>query len=331
MKLTVLGTVSPYLTFDHNGPGFLVEDGEHKVLLDCGSGITRHLKFPYHLENLHVFISHFHRDHYNEIYNIQYASYVYHKQNKLVNPVEIHLPMVTFSRFEDIVDEEYAFAYYNRIFTELEGVEVGKLKVTFCLTAHSTESYAFKVTDGKHTIVYTSDLSFAAKDIIVAFAKDVDLLICDSSLLESYGFPAINRHITAKQAAVIAKEAGVKQLMLTHFWPEETLEKYEEEAKQVFKNVILAREKMVIDFDATDNEDDDQDIPIIKQEKQFNPDLWTPVGVKPVEIRDYIKPGESTGGFLPYQAPDDRYEVRGIMPKAPTYPECDYEDTKKGW
>ena len=249
MKLTVLGTVSPYLTFSHNGPGFLIEDDVHKVLLDCGSGITRHLVMPWHLENLHVFISHFHRDHYNEIYNIQYASHVYHKLGELDSPVDIYLPSVSMSRFEDIISEEYAFANYHKIIDEYAGVQVGNLKVIFCLTGHTTESYAFKVTEGKHTIVYTSDISYSSKDTIAKFAKDADLFICDSSLLESYGHPEINPHITAKQAAIIAKEANVKQLLLTHFWPMESCIKYLEEARQVFANVNLAEEKMVINFD----------------------------------------------------------------------------------
>ncbi len=248
MKLTVLGTVSPYLRFDHNGPGFLIEDDSHRVLLDCGSGITRHLTMPWHLDNLHVFISHFHRDHYNEIYNIQYASYVYNKRGELTTPIDIHLPTVTMSRFEDIVSEEYAFANYHIIIDEYEGVQVGNLKVTFCLTGHTVESYAFKVSDGKHTIVYTSDISYSVKDIIVSFAKDADVLICDSSLLEIYGLPEITSHITAKQAATIAKEANVKQLLLTHFWPQELFGNYLTEAKQVFYNVNLATEQMVIDF-----------------------------------------------------------------------------------
>lgn len=249
MRLIVLGTVSPYLAFDHNGPGFLIEHDEHKILLDCGSGVTRHMVLPYHLENLHVFISHFHRDHYNEIYNIQYASHVFHKRGELMHPIDVHLPSVSMSRFEDIVSEEYAFANYHRIIDEYSGVEVGKLKVTFCLTGHTTESYAFKVSDGKRTIVYTSDISFASKDIIARFARGADLLICDSSLLESYGFPEINSHITAKQAAIIANEANVKQLMLTHFWPMELSGRHLEEAKQVFDNVVCAKECMRINFE----------------------------------------------------------------------------------
>ena len=128
-------------------------------------------------------------------------------------------------------------------------MQVGNLKVTFCLTGHTTESYAFKVTEGKHTIVYTSDISYSSKDIIIKFAKGANLFICDSSLLESYGHPKINPHITAKQAAIIAKEANVKQLMLTHFWPSELESKYLEEAKKVFENVVCAREGMTINFE----------------------------------------------------------------------------------
>lgn len=54
-------------------------------------------------------------------------------------------------------------------------------------------------------------------------------------------------------------------------------------------------------------------------EKKFNPALWKPLGIKPVEVKEAIQPGE-LHSFLDYQAPDDRYEVRGIMPKAPEYP-----------
>ena len=38
MKLKILGTQSPYSTIGHNCPGFLVSDGENKIMLDCGSG-----------------------------------------------------------------------------------------------------------------------------------------------------------------------------------------------------------------------------------------------------------------------------------------------------
>lgn len=74
------------------------------------------------------------------------------------------------------------------------------------------------------------------------------MLVCESSLLTSHGFPEINSHLTAKQAAIIAKDANVKGLMLTHFWPEELPEKYIEEAKSIFPKAIASTEGLVIDL-----------------------------------------------------------------------------------
>lgn len=72
MKLKVLGTVSPHSTPGHNCPGFLITDGKNKIMLDCGSGCNSLLNFPNDLNNLAIIISHLHRDHYNDIYNLQY-------------------------------------------------------------------------------------------------------------------------------------------------------------------------------------------------------------------------------------------------------------------
>lgn len=51
------------------------------------------------------------------------------------------------------------------------------------------------------------------------------------------------------------------------------------------------------------------------KEKKWNPGLWKPLGVRPVNVPEYIKPGK-LNSFLDYQAPNDRYEVRGIMPSS---------------
>ncbi len=68
--------------------------------------------------------------------------------------------------------------------------------------------------------------------------------------------------------------------------------------------------------------DNANNMPIAKQEKQFNPALWKPVGFKEVDASGPVI-SEGHHGFVEYQAPDDRYEVRGVMPKAPKYPRRD--------
>lgn len=241
MKLKVLGTQSPYNTKKHNCPGFLIQDGESLLMIDCGSGTHKMLKYPKDLKNLSIIISHLHRDHYNDIYNLQYASHVFHNQKRINDPINIYLPQSPNSINEDIKAEANSFANYHEI-SENTKLNIGSMEVTFCKTDHPIETYALKVTNRGKSIVYTSDTSFSAKETIVEFAKGADLLICESSLLEEYGFPEINSHLTAKQAGIIAKESKAKELMLTHFWPEELTKKYAKEAKKEFKKVIIAKE-----------------------------------------------------------------------------------------
>ena len=247
MKLKILGTQSPYNTEGHNCPGFLITEGPTKIMLDCGSGSHSLLNIPNDLNNLSVIISHLHRDHYNDIYNLQYSSFVFRNQKRLEKPIDVYLPSNPENIYKDILGESNSFARYTSI-GEKRNLNIGKMSVSFCRTDHPVETYAIKVTNGDKTIVYTSDTSFSAKDRLVEFARNADLLICESSLLKAYGFPEIDSHLTAEQAGIIAKEANVGGLVLTHFWPEESPEKFVKEAKKVFSKVIAADEGKIIDL-----------------------------------------------------------------------------------
>jgi len=256
MKLKILGTQSPYNTLNHNCPGFLITDDKNKVMLDCGSGSHSLLNFPNDLQNLSVIVSHLHRDHYNDIYNLQYSSFVFHNQKRIEMPINIYLPRTPSSICKDIVSEENSFSRYNMI-DEYSKINIGNMNISFCKTDHPVETYAIKIENGGRSIVYTSDMSFLSKNKIVQFSKGADLLICESSLLKSYGFPEINSHLTAYQAGIIAKEANVNTLMLTHFWPEELPQKFVDEAKQVFERVVAAEEGKIIDLPIVQEIDQD--------------------------------------------------------------------------
>lgn len=247
MKLIILGTQSPYNTPGHNCPGFLIKDKSTNLMLDCGSGSHSLLTFPNDLQNLSVILTHLHRDHYNDIYNLQYSSLVFHNQKRIEKPISIFLPSTPEAIHNDIIGEPDAFAKYQSI-NKSSNLKIGNMDVSFCPTDHPRETYAVKVQNGNRNIIYTSDTSFSARDNLVQFAKGADLLICEASLLKEHGFPEICSHLTAYQAGTIAKEAGVKGLILTHFWPEEPTQKYVNEAKQVFSHVIPAVEGQVIDI-----------------------------------------------------------------------------------
>lgn len=260
MKLKILGSQSPYNTPGHNCPGYLLQEGNNRLLLDSGSGSHSLLSYPNDLENLSVILSHLHRDHYNDVYNLQYSSFVFHNQKRIQKPIDIILPATPSTIHDDILSEDNAFATYKTI-NSSSNMQIGSMNVSFCPTDHPVETYGVKVKCGNRTIVYTSDTSYSAKSRLVDFSKGADILICEASLLKEHGFPEINSHLTAYQAATIAKEAGVKGLILTHFWPEEPVEKYVCEAKEVFPNVIPAMEGLTID------------IPVVHKERNLERDF----------------------------------------------------------
>ncbi|MCW1301118.1 MAG: ribonuclease Z [Candidatus Nanoarchaeia archaeon] len=97
-------------------------------------------------------------------------------------------------------------------------------------------------------ICYIPDTKYFDK--LTEYCKDADLIICeacyskkDSELAQEY------YHLTAEEAAKIAKEAGAKKLILFHFSqryadPKVLLE----EARQVFKEVELAYDFMKVEL-----------------------------------------------------------------------------------
>ena len=83
-------------------------------------------------------------------------------------------------------------------------------------------------------------------DAAIELAQGVDVLVCESTFLESEAELAQKyAHMTAAQAAQVAVEAGAKKLVLTHFsarYPNSQV--FVDEAKPIFENVVA-----VNDFD----------------------------------------------------------------------------------
>lgn len=100
---------------------------------------------------------------------------------------------------------------------------------------------ATKLVKGKR-ITFISDTAYC--DEAVELAKGSDLLVSEATFLEELKGKAEDyKHLTAKLAAKIAKEAKVKKLVLTHFSQRyKNVKDVEKEAKSVFKNTVCAKD-----------------------------------------------------------------------------------------
>ncbi len=240
MKIIPLGTVSPYCNKNSNCPGFLIKYKDHNILLDCGNGITRLLDFPTDLKNLHIFISHLHKDHLGDITSIQYASYVYKNLGLIDKKINIYLP-----KENEIRNLSESYANYFEI-NESSKYKIDDLEITFYNNkSHAITSYVIILKTDTKKIVYTSDIGNTNLCELSEIVKESNILICESSFIKKHNAKS-STHLHAHEAATLAKNSNVKKLVLTHFWPEEDKNNYLKEALEIFENTIVAIEEEVI-------------------------------------------------------------------------------------
>ena len=98
-----------------------------------------------------------------------------------------------------------------------------------------------EATPGK-TYAFCADTKYDER--IIPHIQGADMIYHETTYLDNLRERAEARfHSTTKQAALIAKKAGVKKLLIGHFSSKyDTLEEFEQEAREVFSNTELALE-----------------------------------------------------------------------------------------
>ncbi|MFH1210209.1 MAG: ribonuclease Z [archaeon] len=84
----------------------------------------------------------------------------------------------------------------------------------------------------------------------IKLARDSDILISESTFLNDLKETALRfKHLTSRDAALIAKKAKAKKLILTHFSQRyKDLRDMEKEARKVFRNTVTAKDFMKINL-----------------------------------------------------------------------------------
>lgn len=84
----------------------------------------------------------------------------------------------------------------------------------------------------------------------IDLARGASILLCESTYLDEHrDLARMHHHLTAKQAAMIAKEAGAKKLILTHFSARyQNLKPFENEARAIFPETDVADDFLTFQF-----------------------------------------------------------------------------------
>ncbi|MDR5657958.1 MBL fold metallo-hydrolase [Serpentinicella sp. ANB-PHB4] len=239
MKLTVLGCYGPYPKANGACSGYLLEDDNTKILIDCGSGVLSKLfSLCNDLNKLDaIFISHLHADHMSDLLVLKYAIGIGQMMGKVKNSIQIYLPASPKDEYDKI---QYNSAFVRNIINESSKVQVKGIEVTFKKTNHPIECYAMSFVKDEKKFVYSGDTK--KFNGLPDFVNGSDLFLCEASMLEKDRTETVY-HLSAKQAAEVALEADIKRVLLTHLLPEIKQESLFNEARDIFPYIIEIAEE----------------------------------------------------------------------------------------
>lgn len=238
MEVTVLGCWAPYPRGGGACSGYLIQSAETRILVDAGHGTFGRLSAIMDFRGLSAaVISHYHPDHCGDLSCVRHAIGGAIRDGSRGEPLPVYVPGEPAEEFARVRSYREALTVH-RIeelpFNErgCREVCIGGCAVCFLPVRHNLPCYGMCLqADGKR-IVYTADTSYFPE--LVEFARDADLLIAEASGYASDWEYLHRNHLTARQAGELGREAGVKRLMLTHFWPEYDTSRLRREAAEAY-------------------------------------------------------------------------------------------------
>lgn len=252
MKIVFLGTNGWYTSETGNTPCVLIDSKDQYVVFDAGNGIYKLDRYITEDKPVSLFISHFHLDHTNGLHVLP--------KFKFSRGLDIYVGEGRKKDFETLVSPPYTVGFRPnpenvanlKMEIRLHELEEGENRLPFFSVDsveqfHAYRDHGYRVhLDGK-IIAYSGDCGISEKSTVLA--KDADVLIHECSLLTAES-KDIWGHVDAKQAATLAKENNVKQLILTHFGADKfpTIEKRKEaaeKAKKIFPQTLIASDDFI--------------------------------------------------------------------------------------
>ena len=184
-----------------------------------------------------VVISHQHADHCSDLLTAFHA-WTYRPDPR--QDVPVYAPASVWERVAAFVDkgQEEVFDGTFDFFPVGEGdtATIGDLTVRFTEMFHSVPCVGSRWEGGGKSLFYTGDTG-PDGDWREA-ARGVDLMLAEASYQESTKNPEYPMHLSAADAAAIAREVGARQLMLTHIPPYLDSALSIHEAEQVFDRPV---------------------------------------------------------------------------------------------
>lgn len=243
MRFTVLGKSPAFQDAGGACSGYLVEEGDYAMLLDCGNGVFSKLRERCAYTAVdQILISHIHADHVLDLVPFGYALTIgagAGERIALALPpcgIEALRTMVSTWGSDRLIDA----AFEPREYETNGRLRCGPLDVRLHEVPHFTLTHAVElIAPSGGRLVYGADCR--PNEALEAAASGADVLVAEATLgaVAAVDEPFEQRgHMSAIEAGELAERAGVGRLVLTHISDEHDLEAALEGAAAAFSGPV---------------------------------------------------------------------------------------------
>jgi len=214
MIVTMLGTNGWFDTETGQTMCTLIRTRDYSVILDAGYGIRRAKQLIDFSKPTYLLLSHLHLDHTIGLHTLDYLMFE--------QPLTIVVPAGQQQAFRDLGKPPYS-SNWEKVIPEgsrlLGTDELDEAGLPFGISTlplcHPVPDHGFRLEIEGKTVTYLCDTGYCEN--AVTLASGADLAIAECGALPGTAKPAGGPHMEPAICARLAVEAGVKQMVLTHF------------------------------------------------------------------------------------------------------------------
>jgi ribonuclease BN (tRNA processing enzyme) len=211
LTVTVLGCAGTFAGPGDACSGYLVRTPQATTLIDMGAGVLSNLQVHVPIDEVDaVLLTHHHADHWLDLALLRTA---------LRHVLDIEgLPVLGTAGVHERAKQlmgELAPTFRWTTLRRSSTLQIGDQALRFARTDHPVETFAVRVEAGGRVLVYTADTGpdWLPGDLVTG----ADMLLCEATLDTSQEGSV--QHLSGRQAGALAREEGVKRLVLTHLAP----------------------------------------------------------------------------------------------------------------